>query len=249
MPTENPTAAGLTAIRWLRPGESEEEPAGRVPYAEVMEKILDGCADHRHWYSDIDWDKGPEARRSFASRYIADAYVNGIVWDIWHGDEICGIFILNRIAPGIDAYAHFLFFDNELRNKRELCRVAMKQTFADPKLNLHALRVEVPAHMGSLAGFLRKALGFKFEAERRLPDPALAKKASQRHDATLYLGQWENVLLLSITRAEYEDHVRTQRPEGRCIDSPDREPRRPDSGVSPSPPPRSVPDVRGASTD
>ncbi|KKM14784.1 hypothetical protein LCGC14_1702580, partial [marine sediment metagenome] len=96
MPTENPTAAGLAAIRWLRPGEDLEEPAGRVPYAEVMEKILDGCADHRHWYSDIDWDKGPEARRTFASRYIADAYVNGIVWDIWHGDEICGIFILNH---------------------------------------------------------------------------------------------------------------------------------------------------------
>ncbi len=41
MPTETPTAAGLAAIRWLRPGEDPEEPAGRVPYAEVMEKILE----------------------------------------------------------------------------------------------------------------------------------------------------------------------------------------------------------------
>ena len=249
MPTETPAAAGLAAIRWLRPGEDPEEPAGRVPYAEVMEKILDGGADHRHWYSDIDWDKGPEARRSFASAYIADAYVNGIVWDIWHGDEICGIFILNRVVPGIDAYAHFLFFDHELRNKRELCRVAMRQTFADTKLNLHALRVEVPAHMGSLAGFLRKALGFKFEAERRLSDPALAKKASQRHHATLYLGNWENALMLSVTREEFQLHERSQRPTRGCLDSPDRKPRRPDSTVSPSPSPRSKPSIPGANTD
>lgn len=247
--TENPTASGLTAIRWLRPGESEEEPAGRVPYAEVMEAILDGCADHRHWYSDIDWDKGPEARRSFASAYIADAYVNGIVWDIWHGDAICGIFILNHIQPGIDAYCHFLFFDNELRNKRELCRVAMKQTFADPKLNLHALRVEVPAHMGSLAGFLRKALGFKFEAERRLPDPALAKKASRRHHATLYLKQWEDVLTLSITRAEFDEHVRTIGNTRGGFNGSDREPRGADSTVPPSPPARPIQSVREPSTD
>ena len=214
-----------------------------------MEKILDGCADHRHWYSDIDWDKGPEARRTFASRYIADAYVNGIVWDIWHGDEICGIFILNRVRQGLDAHAHFLFFDNELRNKRELCRVAMRQTFADTSLDLHALRVEVPAHMGSLAGFLRKALGFKFEAERRLSDPALAKRASQRHDATLYRGEWENVLMLSITREEFAHLERSLSNERRSIDSPDREPRRPDSGVSPSPPSRSIPSIPRASTD
>ena len=245
MSTKNPSAAGLTAMRWLRPGEDPEEPKGRVPYAEVMEKILDGCADHRHWYSDIDWDKGPEARRSFASAYIADAYVNGIVWDIWHGDEICGIFILNHLRPGIEAYVRFLFFDNELRNKRELCRVAMKQTFADPKLNLHTLRVEVPAHMGSLAGFLRKALGFKFEAERRLPDPALAKKASRRHHATLYLKQWEDVLMLSITRAEFDEHVRTIGNKGRSLDSPDREPRRPDSTVPPEPPSRPAAGIRG----
>ena len=248
MNTETPTAAGLAAIRWLLPGEDPEEPAGRVPYAEVMEKILDGCADHRHWYSDIDWDKGPKARRSFASAYIADAYVNGIVWDIWHGDEICGIFILNRIRLGIDAYAHFLFFDNELRNKRELCRVAMRQTFADPKLNLHALRVEVPAHMGSLAGFLRKALGFKFEAERRLPDPVLAKKASQRHEATLYLKQWENVLMLSITRAEFDEHVRTIGTARKRQHSPNRESGQPDIAVSLSSPPKSSTSIPGAST-
>lgn len=248
MTTENPTAAGLTAIRWLRPGEDPDEPKGRVPFAEVMEKILDGCADHRHWYSDIDWDKGSEARRSFASAYIADAYVNGMIWDIWHGDEICGIFILNHLRPGIDAYVHFLFFDNELRNKRELCRVAMKQTFADPKLNLHSLRVEVPDHMGNLAGFLRKALGFKFEAERRLPDPALAKKASQRHHARLYLGKWQNVLLLSVTREEFADYVRTHHQARGCLDSPDREPRRPDSTVSPSAPPEPIRSVREPST-
>jgi len=244
--TENPAAAGLIALRWLRPGEDPDQPEGRVPYAEVMETILDGCADHRNWYSDVLWDKGPEARRTFASRYLADAYVNGMVWDVWHGDAICGIFILNHIQPGIDAHAHFLFFDHELRNKRELCRVAMRQTFADTDLNLHALRVEVPAHMGSLAGFLRKALGFKFEAERRLPDLALAKKASQRHHATLYLGQWENVLLLSITQAEFDEHARTLDAKRGRLDSADPESGRPNGPVPPSAPPEPAASLPGA---
>lgn len=232
---ETPTAAGLTAVRWLRPGEDPDEPEGRVPYAEVMEVILDGCADHRHWYNDLLWDQGPEARRTFASRYLADAYIDGMVWDVWHGDAICGIFILNRVQPGQDAYAHFLFFDHELRNKRELCRVMMRQGFADKALNLHALRVEIPAHMGSFTGFLRKALGFKFEAERRLSDPALAKKASQRHDARLYLGKWENVLLLSITREEFDEHARTRNEARGRLDSPDRSTRGTDEPVPPSP--------------
>jgi len=237
---ETPTAAGLTAVRWLRPGEDPSDPEGRVPYAEVMEVILDGCAAHRHWYNDPLWDQGPEARRSFASAYIADAYVNGIVWDIWHGDAVCGIFILNRVERGQDAYAHFLFFDHELRNKRELCRTMMRQTFDDTKLNLHSLRVEVPDHMGNLAGFLRKALGFKFEAERRLPDPALAKKASQRHHARLYLDKWQNVLLLSVTREEFLLYVRTQRNTRTSLDGPDRSTRSPDEPVSPSTPPESA---------
>lgn len=249
MTTMSPSAAGLTAIRWLRPGEDPEDPEGRVPYAEVMEAILDGCADHRHWYSDLLWDQGPQARRTFASRYLADAYVNGRVWDVWHGDAICGIFILNRVQPGLDAYAHFLFFDHELRNKRELCRVAMRQTFADDTLALHALRVEVPAHMGSLAGFLRKALGFKFEAERRLSDPALAKKASQRHDATLYLGSWENVLMLSITREEFQLYERSLNNSRTSLDSPDRISRGPDSPVLAVAPPESSPNSGGPDTD
>ena len=246
---EAPTAAGLTAIRWLRPGEDSEQPEGRVPYAEVMEAILDGCASHRHWYSDPLWDQGPEARRTFASCYLADAYVSGMVWDVWHGDAICGIFILNRVQPGQDAYAHFLFFDHELRNKRELCRVAMRQTFADPTLNLHALRVEIPAHMGSFAGFLRKALGFKFEAERRLSDLALAKKASQRHDARLYLQKWENVLLLSITREEFDEHERSLDDTRKRQHSPDRGSGRPDGAVPPAPPSEPTASTREPSTD
>ena len=183
----------VTIIRW---GETAVDPA-------VFSRILDFATDHRPWYHDNVWNAGPDVRRSVASQHLSDALTAGRVWEAWRGAELLGIFVLNQVRPGLDAQAHFLFFDRQLANKRQLCRAMIQRTFADEELALHALRVDLPEYVGKYAHFLRKGLGFKYEAERRLSNPKAAARASRRYQAAFYDGKWCDVLLLSLTREEF----------------------------------------------
>lgn len=169
--------------------------------------ILDGCVQHRPWFSDAVWAAGEEARRRAASDYLAETFLKGILWEVWRDSQIVGIFQVTDIRPGLDAQCHFIFFDRSLVNKRQLCRRMMAQTFEDERLTLHALRVDLPLYAAKLSGFLRKALGFRYEAERRLQSKdlplELAKSVSRRHEAVKYNGQWQDVLLFSVTKDEF----------------------------------------------
>ena len=179
--------------------------AGAPPVVpSILEEMLDGCVEHRPWFQDNVWNGGPAVRRAHATRYLSGAYVDGKVWEVWREDTLCGIFILNQVRLGLDAQAHFIFFDKTLVNKKQLCLGMMASVFADETLDLHALRVDLPVYAGRLAGFLRKALFFKYEAERRLPTKE-AKAASRRHQAAYYNGRWQDVTLLSITKDEFHD--------------------------------------------
>ncbi len=183
--------------------------AGSPPVVpSILEGILDGCVEHRPWFQDNVWNGGPAVRRAHASKYLSGAYIDGKVWEVWREDTLCGIFILNQVRLGLDAQGHFIFFDRVLVNKKTLCLTMMNKVFADEQLDLHAIRVDLPVYAGRLAGFLRKALFFKYEAERRLPTKE-AKVASRRHQAAYYNGRWQDVLLLSITKDEFH-HEWTQ---------------------------------------
>jgi hypothetical protein len=67
---------------------------------------------------------------------------------------------------------------------------------------LEVLRVELPLYAAALLKFLRKQLGFRYEAER-VTDAATAARTSRKHKATLYKGNWQDALLLSVTRDEF----------------------------------------------
>lgn len=183
----------VTIIRW---GETAINP-------EVFTQILDFAVEHRPWFHDNVWHAGPDVRRVAASEHLANALQTGRVWEAWRGGELLGIFVLNHVRPGLDAQAHFLFFDRQLANKRQLCRAMMRRTFEDEELALHALRVDLPEYVSKYAHFLRKALGFKYEAERRLTSPRAAERASRRYQAAFYDGKWVDVLMLSLTRDEF----------------------------------------------
>ena len=80
------------------------------------------------------------------------------------------------------------------------------------KYELRVLRVSIPTYAAKLLGFLRKALGFRFEAEGRAfswpanAEPLTADEAklgSRKHAAILHGGQWHDLLLLSITHEEF----------------------------------------------
>ena len=171
-----------------------------------LRHILDKCCEHRPWFPDHLWTD-PSVRRAAANAYLAESCANGRVWEVWRGAEVVGILTLRDIAPQLDASCHFIFFDRELRNKRALCRSVMRRAFEE--YQLHALRVEVPEYAANLIGFLRKALGFRFESERWL-NLADAKKASRKYQATLYDGRWNDTYLLSVTREEFKRYERPQ---------------------------------------
>lgn len=172
-----------------------------MPTAIQMDQILDGCQDHRPWYQDGIWNAGPEVRRWEALRYLIQSYEFGLVWDLLRDDRECGIFLLNTVRLGNDAQCHMIFFDHQLANKRSLARELMADAFRE--LDLHALRVELPEYAFKLKGFLRKALGFRYEAERSLKNVKLAEQASRKHEAVLYEGRWQDVLLFSVTKDEF----------------------------------------------
>jgi hypothetical protein len=135
----------------------------------------------------------------------------GKSWEVYRDSELVGLLHADEITPKVDARCHFIFFDRSLVDKRELCRATMKWLFEH--YDLHILRVEIPTYAAKLAGFARKALSFKYEAEGRpfswptsaAPlDADAAKLGSRRHHAIFHDGRWHDLLLLSLTRDEFE---------------------------------------------
>ena len=201
-----------------------------VPYVhnspEKLELIVNACCEHRPWFDDPTW-RDPVQRRTATVLYLSDAARSpNRLWEVWAGANLVGLLILNKVTVHTDAHCHFIFFDHKLANKRVLCLNAMQWAFEH--LDLHRLSVEIPTYARALANFARKKLGFRYEAEARTPSwPKDAKPlstlasclGSRRHQATLYEGQWHDVLLLSITRQEFTDlHARptiqrTDRPD------------------------------------
>ena len=188
--------------------------------------ILDKVCDHRPWFNDWQWND-KEIRYAAARSYLADALLNGKLWEVYaisedKPSEITGILMLNRVNLNSDAYCHFVFFDHELASKKRLCLEAMRWAYRT--YNLQVLRVEVPTYAHALVGWARRKLGFRYEAEgRSLSWPKDAKQltakqaelGSRRHRAVLYEGQWHDELLLSLTLEEFEAQY------GRSIQDPD----------------------------
>lgn len=153
------------------------------------------------------------ARRVIASQYLADAYTNGELWEVWSASSqvaLCGVMLLNHVSYGRDAQCHFVFFDRKLSDKVALCRAAMAAAFQ--RFELETLRIEIPTYAHALALWARKKLGFRYEAEQRPLSwprdvPPLSERqamlGSRKHRAIQYEGQWHDLLLLSVTREEY----------------------------------------------
>jgi RimJ/RimL family protein N-acetyltransferase len=182
-------------------------------------QILDEVCKHRPWFTDYLWED-PQVRRTSASWYLADAQANGKLWEVYKVDgevvDLVGIMMLNSLDYKIGAQCHFIFFDGELQSKRDLCLNMMQWAF--DHLDLEILRVEIPTYAHKLASWARRKLGFRYEAESRpLKWPSgkrpltrrQAELGSRKYRATYYKGQWTDALLLSITKEEFQQYVRS----------------------------------------
>ena len=196
-----------------------------VPFTPVppekLTRIVEACVAHRPWFHDFLWNSGPDIVRQTVIAHLADAFQNGKLWEVWRGSELVGILLINELVPFIDARCHFLFFDAKLADKASLCLNLMG--WAYDRLPVETLRVQVPTYARALIKFVRK-LGFRYESEHRsfswpqdgkLLSADEARLGSRLHHATLYEGQWHDVLLLSQTREEFlafkeQQHGRSQ---------------------------------------
>lgn len=175
---------------------------------EKLATIVTACQLHRAWFDDFDWNKGEPHRRTMILARLSNP--SSMTWEVYRDANLVGILHADQIVPYVSCHAHFLFFDSELRSKRLLCLNTMDWLFS--AYDLHTIRVEIPTYAAKLAGFVRKALYFRWEAENRpfswpssaAPIPAdVAKLGSRRHHAWFHHGEWHDLLLLSITRQEF----------------------------------------------
>lgn len=192
-----------------------------VPFSpdppEKLHAIVEAACAHRPWFSDYIWNSGAATIRASVIAYLVDAFNNGRCWEVWRGDTLVGILLVNELRPFLDAKCHFLFFDHRLKDKRQLCLNLMAWCFE--KLPVEVLRVAVPTYARKLLGFIRH-LGFRYEAEGReyswpKNDPTGRKPiapldanaaclGSRRFRATFYQSQWYDELLLSLTKDEFQ---------------------------------------------
>lgn len=178
--------------------------------------ILDEVCKHRPWFDDSIWED-PKVRRTTASAFLADALVNGKLFEVHavEGEviELVGVILFNGLNYGRDAVCHFIFFDGRLRSKKLLCLNMMRWAF--DHLELQVLRAEIPTFAHKLASWARSKLGFRYEAEGRPLQWPSGRRPLTRKQAELgsrkfrymkYKGKWVDALLLSITKEEFEQY-------------------------------------------
>jgi len=68
-------------------------------------------------------------------------------------DETGVLYLLN-IIPGLSASAHFVFFDETLRGREELCKAAMR--FAMQNIPLRKINVWLPSYVYALRRFIKR---------------------------------------------------------------------------------------------
>ena len=158
--------------------------------------MLDRICLHRPWFPDDVWYD--DARRRYAAAlFVIDAIQKGRIWEVFHGAEIVGVILFDRLHLESDARGHFIFFDRVLVNKRHLINGVMAYMF-DPEgpVKLHTIRVEVPTYAHALVNWLRVKLGFRYEADElldKLP-PKLARAIAPREGESARQAKWRETL-------------------------------------------------------
>lgn len=171
-----------------------------------------------------------EERRVLIASILTDPLNR--VWLVWQSGALIGCLLLTHIIPGVDAEAHFVFFDRVLFGRRTLLWNLMGKVFTE--YQFQRLTVEVPEYLTPLYKFVRKKLMFRLEGEA-VVHPLTAKVAealkpyvanssewvarlgSRRERACLNpeTNTWCDMLRLRLLRSEYaqvEQEAHASRP-------------------------------------
>lgn len=178
------------------------------------EKILQHCSTLANLFP---LPLSEDERKVMVAQTLTNA--ENYTWEVWRTKplEFVGLLLLTRVAPKLDAYAHFAFFDRQLVGKRPLVQTMLRWCFQ--QLELRRITVEIPEHLSPLIRFARK-LGFRYEGEADASQHPItvklgklgvnaagewiAKWGSRREqmhfDSTS--GQWRAVISLRLLREE-----------------------------------------------
>lgn len=105
----------------------------------------------------------------------------------WVVDDFVGIMYITEIRPGIDAVAHFLFFDAVLNGRDVLVKALLKHVFE--KYQFHRLSAEIALYANPKIFTFVEALGFKHEGRRR--------------QYLFYNGNWSDLQLYYILKEKF----------------------------------------------
>lgn len=164
--------------------------------AEIVSKILRQSAAHDTIFTDyqracedkcFDCDRCLTAIRTVARRL---SNPNAMAWEVWKLGEVdlVGILYVTRVNPGVDAEAHYVFFDGKLADKTELIERVINWTFSehgDWWEPLQRLTVKVPEFAFALARHAHKRLGFGGPIEYEHGDTTIEIEGRKRN-----AGRW-----------------------------------------------------------
>jgi RimJ/RimL family protein N-acetyltransferase len=110
-----------------------------------------------------------------------ELFAKGLLWQV---DDV-GILYITKIVPGVEAKAHFTFWDGRLKGREQLILEMCAHVVR--KLHLHRLYAEVPLYALPTIKFVER-LGFVKEGRMR--------------EAIRYKGSWFDVNLYSLLEHE-----------------------------------------------
>lgn len=132
-------------------------------------------------------------------------------YEVWHSGKLCGIFLLTKVIPGLDAMGHLFFLDRQLFGRTKLIQRVIGTVFE--QFGLERLTVEIPEHLTALLDFVRRKLFFKYEGEAAaeaagLPRARWVAAWGSRRERSFRDGDtWRALIRLRLLRSEHEANV------------------------------------------
>jgi len=138
------------------------------------------------------------------------------VWEVWRTDagdpEPVGVISFTDIQAGVDAKAHYIFFDQRLKDKTPIMEEIITWAF-EPHEDWHPLErltIEIPKPFGALARHASRKLGFGGDFYYKLRDvthegkrtPELLRVEGVKRGAVRWRGAACDLMVLGLLRAD-----------------------------------------------
>lgn len=186
----------------LEPADGSSEAAAHAIWKSHL--LLGKLAAHKHFFTDYSrgcmgecagfCNNASPACATVKQRIVSTLLnKNAILWEVWKHDagkiDFCGILRLSEVEPKCSAKAHYMFFDQRLKEKTPILLAWKDWVFS--KLGLHRVGVEIPAHAYALAKHAYRDLGFGGS----VPYNGI-KVEGIMEQAVKWNGSWHDLLLM-----------------------------------------------------